>query len=68
MALRRVASLWEKSAPYPHWKSYAPAFREYSAALLNEPHRQLAAGKTIGEWYGEHRRELEKDPYMREKN
>jgi len=67
-ALNRVASSWEHSPPYPHWRDYAPAFREYAKRLLSEQHRRLPPDKSIAEWYSENREELEGNPYLREKN
>lgn len=67
-ALRQVASSWENSPPYPHWKDYAPAFREYAGRLLGERHRNLPPGKTIAQWYAENRDRLASNPYLREKN
>jgi hypothetical protein len=67
-ALDRVASNWEHSPPYPHWKDYAPAFREYGTRLLSERHRHLPPNKSIAEWYGENQAALRSNPYLREKN
>lgn len=68
MGLKRVAALWEKSPPYPHWRSYARAFSDYAAALSSQAHRHLTAGKTIREWYGEQSMQLARNPYSRETN
>ncbi len=67
-ALNRVASSWELSPPNPHWREYAPAFREYAERLLSEKHRHLPPNKSIAEWYSENREKLEGNPYLREKN
>lgn len=67
-ALGQLASSWENHPPYPHWKGYAPAFREYADRLLAEKHRTLPPDKTIQEWYGENRIKLQGNPYLREKN
>lgn len=66
--LRRVASSWENSPPYSHWKDYAPAFREYAEHLLAQGHRNLPPGKSIAEWYAANRDALGGNPYLREKN
>jgi hypothetical protein len=67
-ALDRMASSWEHAPPYPHWKDYAPAFREYGKRLLSENHRNLSPNKSIAEWYGENQAALASNPYLREKN
>ena len=66
--LKQVASSWERSPPYPQWKNYAPAFREYAEQLLSENHRRLPLNKSIDEWYRENQEELKSNPYLREKN
>lgn len=66
--LKQMASSWEHSPPYPHWKDYAPAFREYAERLLGEKHRHLQLDKSVAGWYAENREALESNPYLREKN
>jgi len=66
--LKQMASSWEHSPPYPHWKDYAPAFREYAERLSGETHRHLPLNKSVADWYAENREALESNPYLREKN
>ncbi len=66
--LHRMTSSWEHAPPYPQWKEYAPAFREYAERLLSEKHRRLPPNRSIGEWYQENREALQGNPYLREKN
>jgi hypothetical protein len=66
--LKQLASSWEHSPPYPHWKDYAPAFREYAERLSGEQHRYLPLGKSVAGWYAENREVLGSSPYLREKN
>lgn len=66
--LERMAIRWEQSPPYPGWKTYAPAFREYAQELLGEQHRQLPANETFGKWFSANLEALESNPYLREKN
>lgn len=68
LTLKQMALGWENSPPYPHWKDYAPAFREYAERLLGEKHRNLPPGKSIAEWYAENRDVLGSNPYLRERN
>lgn len=65
--LRRLATNWESEPPYPHWRDYAPAFREYAQALMDEPHRH-AADEPLVRWYAAHRVALSRDPYLRSNN
>jgi len=67
-ALKQLASSWEHSPPYPHWKDYAPAFREYAERLSGETHRHLPLNKSVAGWYAENREVLGSNPYLREKN
>jgi hypothetical protein len=66
--LKQLASSWEHSPPHPHWKDYAPAFREYAERLLSEKHRHLPLDKSVAGWYAENREVLGSNPYLREKN
>jgi hypothetical protein len=66
--LNQMASSWEHSPPYPHWKDYAPAFREYAERLSGETHRHLQLDKSVAGWYAENREVLGSNPYLREKN
>jgi hypothetical protein len=65
--LRRLATAWESEPPYPHWHDYAPAFREFALALMDEPHRR-AAEEPLARWYRAHREALARDPYLRPQN
>lgn len=65
--LRRLAVRWSSEPPYPHWRDYAPAFREYAEALLAEPHRHAAA-EPLAQWYAARRTALARDPYLRSQN
>lgn len=66
--LDRMALNWERSPPHPNWEEYAPAFREYANRLLSEGHRHLLPDESIAEWYRANRRDLDGNPYHREKN
>ena len=66
--LKQVGSSWERSAPHPQWKSYAPAFLAYAEQLLSENHRRLPADQSIEDWFSQNREALTKNPYLREKN
>ena len=66
-AMRRMALTWKTSPPYPTWKSYAPAIREY-VDDLQKAEDKLPEGKTLAAWYKENSAVLRKTPCMREKN
>lgn len=68
VALERMAVRWEQSPPYPVWKSYASAFREYAQQLRDEQHRQLSPNETVEQWFAANREALERNPYLRQKN
>ena len=66
--LRRMTARWESAPPYPHWRPYAPAFREYAERLQAQQHRQLAQTHSLHDWFEETRDQLERNPYLRQKN
>jgi hypothetical protein len=67
-ALERMAIRWEQSPPYPGWKSYASAFRDYAQQLRDEQHRRLLPNETLGQWFAANQEALERNPYLRQKN
>lgn len=67
-ALERMATRWEHAPPHPGWQGYAAAFRDYAQQLLQEPHRRLPPGETLGQWFSTHREALERNPYFRQEN
>ncbi|SMF11479.1 hypothetical protein [Pseudogulbenkiania subflava] len=67
-ALKSMAVTWETSAPYPNWRDYAPAMRDYAEQFTREEHRQLPAGTTLAAWLRENEGKLRSDPYLRDKN
>lgn len=68
VALERMAIRWEQSPPYPGWKGYASAFRDYAEQLRDEQHRQLSLNETVEQWFAANREALEHNPYLRQKN
>lgn len=67
-ALRRMASSWENAPPYRHWRAYAPAFGEYAERLQAQQHRHLSPDQSLREWFEENEAQLQRNPYLREKN
>lgn len=68
LTLERMTAHWEHAPPHPGWQAYAPAFREYAQQLLNERHRHLPPGETLGQWFSANREALERNPYLRQEN
>ena len=66
-AMRRMAVTWKTAPPHPHWKSYAPAIREY-ADDLQKAEDKLPEGKTLAAWYKDNSAALRKASHMRGKN
>lgn len=66
--LKRLAQVWAERPPSRNLAGYAAVLEQYAARLAAQPHRHLDAGKTLESWYAEHRAELERSPYLREKN
>jgi hypothetical protein len=67
-ALTRMATTWRTSPPYPNWKDYGPALRDYAQNLINENHRRLRSETTLAEWFEENEASLRANPYLREKD
>ena len=68
LTLQRLALRWQQAAPHAGWAPYAPAFAEYAERLMSSHHRYLPGGTSLATWYGQHGDELERDPYLRQKN
>lgn len=67
-ALRRMATTWKTSPPYPNWKDYAQHLSEYAEKNINEEHRQLPPRVTFVKWFSRNEPDLRSDPYIREKD
>jgi hypothetical protein len=65
-ALRRLAEVWAKKAPYENWRSYAPRFNEYAQDVMDR--RVNLPDSRMAGFYQRHRAELEKNPVDRELN
>ena len=68
VTLQRLTVRWQEAPPHAGWASYAPAFAEYAQQLMNSQHRYLLAGTSLAAWYRQHEDEMERDPYLRQKN
>jgi hypothetical protein len=67
-ALRKMATTWATSPPYPNWKDYAPSLHNYAQDLINESYRKLPSDMTLAEWFEENETSLRKNPYLRQKD
>ena len=65
-ALRRMAETWKTKAPYPNWKSYAPALEKYAQQRLDEA--KLPEGKTFAQWYRDNAEALRANSCDRPRN
>ncbi len=63
--LKAMARRWEVDAPYPNWASYAVELERYAQGMLRQVHRGYA--KNLSQWYQQHKRVLESNPYAQER-
>lgn len=49
--MRRMARTWQTAPPYPNWKSYSKALKDYTQNYLDKQERQLPPGVTLEKWY-----------------
>lgn len=66
--LKSLADTWEKSPPTPELSSRSKSLRRFFEHLVNEGHRQLPSYAPLASWLDEHKEDLRKNPYLREKN
>lgn len=66
--LKSLADTWEKSSPNPDLSSRSKSLRRFFEHLVSEGHRQLPSYAPLATWLDEHKEELRKNPYLREKN
>jgi hypothetical protein len=68
--LRRLGASWLKGdmVPYPHWKTYGAAMQTYVRDLLAQPHRALPSKSAFADWYQGNADQLDRNPYMRERD
>ncbi len=66
--LKALTPAWRMHPPSRDWIEFGPSFAAYADYLLKEPHRHLPSGRSLREWYADHRTELSDNPYLREKN
>jgi len=64
--LDKMSTKWQYNPPYPNWKSYSSALKEYLNNILNEKHRIV--NTDLSTWYQKNKNSLRNDPYIRDKN
>ncbi len=65
-ALRKMAKTWRTKAPYPNWKSYAPALAHYAENRMGR--LKLPQGMSLAQWYRRNEPELRKTGTDRNRN
>ena len=66
--LRRMAVTWRTRAPYPNWRSFAPAHGRYAADRLAERAHQLPGAQSFREWFAQNEEALRANHALRAKN
>ncbi len=61
--LRKLAKAWEEAPPFPHWKSFAPAFNRYSDDVMKS--RESLSLTGIADYYKKHAAALQADATQR---
>jgi hypothetical protein len=66
--LKRLSRAWASNPPGRDWIGYGDTFSSYAVHLSSQPHRKLAEGQSLRDWYVANRAVLKGDPYLRQKN
>jgi len=66
--LKSLAETWEKSPASPEMSGRGKNLRRFFEHLIGEGHRQLPSYAPLASWLNDHKEELRKNPYMRDKN
>ena len=64
--LLRLEDQWTTHPPYPHWKSYAPAFTEYAQKRINRYKKEIKG--SLSTWIKENQKSASKNPTIRARN
>ncbi|MFM8470523.1 MAG: hypothetical protein ACKODH_11225 [Limisphaerales bacterium] len=67
-ALRAMGRAWAEQAPYPNWKSYAPALTKYAQERLDQSAATLALDAPFGPWFTAELASLRQAATQRDKN
>ena len=65
-SLLRMEEKWKHSAPYPHWKAYAPEFTKYARERKRKYKDQIPSN--LKKWFHENQKVLAKHPVDRPRN
>lgn len=66
--MRAMSRSWGKSPPYPNWRDYHDALRDYADAVIRRRKMEEIYAGGMGAFYLAHQAELEKVPVSRELN
>lgn len=64
--LARMAETWKTDPPYMHWKSFAPALRDYLDKILKDT--EIPVADKMPQWFSDNRPALKADPHLRVRN
>ncbi len=66
--LFQMSESWKTSAPYEHWREYAPHLSEYGNEFLNRPEHKLPETPSLTYWLKDNIERLKADSCIRELN
>lgn len=64
--LRSMSKAWERTPPFPGWKTYASSLKTYAVKRIDG--FKLPAQTTLVTWYQKNETLLRQNPHLREKN
>lgn len=67
-ALRSLGRGWQEQAPYPNWKSYAPALTKYAQARLEETAGRLPKDFRFEQWFAGKEAAMRQNAVLRAEN
>ena len=67
-ALRSMGQGWQEKAPYPNWKSYAPALTKYAQVRLEETAGRLPKDFRFEKWFAGQEAALRQNAVLRDEN
>lgn len=65
-ALRAMSRTWRKNPPYPNWRSFAPALRQYADERIEGA--RLPERRTLADWFADHEAALYQNATRRSLN
>jgi hypothetical protein len=65
--LRQMTLDWQKNAPYKHFRTYAPAFKDYAQRVIDQTDINLSPNIELSQWYQHNEKQLREDYLLRDK-